>query len=151
MPTQTIEVHGTIRIADIVKFAYFNILRRVWLLPIAALVPPINLLLYSAGDLYRDAANNLAPLSGLILFWLLIPYVSARWQASTRGFLREPMTYSFSADGVHMAGPSFSTSFAWRLVKEVRETQSSILLYEGSNIAHRAKTFLSDRAGFRSV
>jgi hypothetical protein len=25
--------------------------------------------------------------------------------------------------------------FAWPLVKEVRETQSSILLYEGSNIA----------------
>lgn len=76
----------------------------------------------------------MAPLSVLILFWLVIPYVSARRQASTRGYLREPMTFSFSADEVHISGPSFSTSFAWTLVKEVRETQSSILFYEGSNI-----------------
>ena len=136
MPTVRIDVQGTLTVSDIVRFAYFNILRKLWpLLPIAALAPIINLLLYLAGDLYRDAAINLAPFSVLMLFWLVIPYISAKRQVSNSGFLREPMAFSFSAAGVDMVGPNFSSSFAWPLVKEVRETQSLILLYEGPNSA----------------
>lgn len=132
--TQGIDVYGTATVADIVKFAYFNAFRRLWpVILLWLIVLPINLAFFAAG--YVNAGLNMGPFSLLVIFWIVIPYLSGRRQVTTRPYLCEPMKYSFDADGVRVTAQSFSTSITWSIVKRVQETKSAILLYEASNLA----------------
>lgn len=133
MQTQAIDVCGTATVVDIVKFAYFGTFRRLWPVILLGLpILPINVAFFVAGDV--SAGLNTGPLSLLVLFWIVLPYLSAKRQATTRPFLCEPMKYSFDAEGVRVTAQNFSTSMTWAIVKRVQETKSAILLYEGSNI-----------------
>jgi hypothetical protein len=130
---QVIDVCGAATVADIVRFTYFSTFRRLWpFILVGLLALPINLAWFAAGNV--DAGINASPFSLLVLFWLAIPYASAKRQARTRPFLLEPMKYSFDADGVRVTAERFSISMTWSLVKRVRETKSAILIYEGGNL-----------------
>lgn len=81
-------------------------------------------------------ALDVLPLGVLILVFLAIPMFSARRQLATRRHLSEELSYAFDQDGVRLTAPSFSASLKWSLLREVRETKSAMLLYEGPNIAY---------------
>lgn len=75
--TQAIEVCGTVTVADIAKFAYFNSFRRLWpLILLGLIVLTIDLAFFAAGNV--DTGLSMGPLSLLVLFWIVIPYLSAR-------------------------------------------------------------------------
>ena len=100
---------------------------------LAALLVPTNLILFVNND--TSTAQNLTPLSVLMLVWLVVPHISARRQVATRAALCEPATYSFDAEGFRIKGQSFSSTSAWSNITRVQETKSAILLYSGPQIA----------------
>lgn len=131
-----IEIQGTLTVSDLVRFQYFHLLRFVW--PLALLfapIPPLNVFLFCLGGEWTVVGTNLLPFSLLVLFWFVVPPISARRQLATRRYLSEEMRYSFDAKGIRLAAPSFTTSLKWSLLRAVRETKTSFLLYEGPGIA----------------
>ena len=106
------------------------------------MIPAIDAILFATGNI--SAAQNILPFSILVLFWLAIPQISSRRQRATRRYLAEPISYVFDAEGMRLTAPSFSTSLKWSIFREVRETNSLILLYEAPNLAYIVpKRFLS--------
>lgn len=64
-------------VADIAKFAYFNSFRRLWpLILLGLIVLTIDLAFFAAGNV--DTGLSMGPLSLRVLFWIVIPYLSAR-------------------------------------------------------------------------
>lgn len=136
MIVSTIELRGTLRVSDLIRFQYFNILRLLWpLLLLGVPFVPLNILMFFLGDDWRPIATNALPFSGLILFWLLLPPVSARWQLSKRPYLSEEMRYCFDIEGARLTAPSFSTFMKWPAIHAVRETKSAFLVYSAPNVA----------------
>jgi hypothetical protein len=151
--TQGIEVAGTVTVADMVKFCYFSTFRWLWpLMLLGIIVLPLNLALFASGN--SSAASNMAPLSFLVLLWAVLPYYSARRQATTRRFLCGPLKYYFDTEGFHVTAASFSGSMSWSTVKRIQETKSAILLYEASYLGRIVpKHFFqteADLAAFKS-
>jgi hypothetical protein len=137
MVTDTIEIRGTLTVSDLIRFQYFHLLRLFW--PLALLfVPilPLNVFLFLLGGSWTSVATNMLPFSLLLVFWFLLPPISARRQLATRRYLAEEISYSFDAQGVRLAAASFSSTLKWSIFRAIRETKSTFLLYQGTNMAH---------------
>ena len=139
-----------------IRFQYFGILRLLWpLFLLGVPIVPLNVLFFFLGGDWTPIARNFLPYSCLVLFWLLIPLVSARWQLSKRPYLREEMRYGFDPEGVRLTAPSFSTFMKWSTIRAVRETKCAFLLYSAPNMAQVVpKTFFTsegDLAAWRQA
>ena len=80
----------------------------VW--PLAVLlvpIPPLNVFRFLLGGSWTSVATNMLPFSLLLVFWFLLPPISARRQLATRRYLGEEMSYAFDAQGVRLAAASF--------------------------------------------
>lgn len=145
-PNASVEVGGTLEVADLARYQYYHFLRRLWpvvilLVCAAVLIGPaaIYLIVTANADELRTRLANAVPFLLLIAFWLSLPIVVPRWaakkQLKTQSYLREPVSYSFGRDGIEMNGQSVSSRMAWSTIREVRETKSLFLLYHAPNIA----------------
>jgi len=137
MSDGSFEIHGTLTRADMTRFSYFHTFRLIW--PVALLfvaVLPLNVLFFLQGGKFLPLAQNLFPLSFLVLLWAVLPLISARRQFVTRPYLAEAVTYSFNAAGVQLTALSFSSSMNWAIFRAIRETKNAFLFYSASNIAH---------------
>lgn len=70
------------------------------------------------------------------LFALLcssVYFQSKRNYASTKS-IREPITYSFDASGIHIKGDSFESDLKWSTIHKVQETKRWFLFYQ-NNVA----------------
>lgn len=146
MPTQVLELQGTLHLGDLTRFQYFHTLRRTW--PIAAIcalilifVVPLTAFVVIADPEsdWRIILTNAAPFGLLLVLWLFLlgfmPYRNARKALASQAYLREPITYAFTAETISGAGPSAHWSIAWGVVKQIRETKSLFLLYHAPNVA----------------
>jgi hypothetical protein len=143
-PQTSITVNGALTVGDLQRTSYFGILRRfrvVALLLVVALVI-IGLLAVASfsggGDSGVPGSSillNAIPFLVLCALWIVlvlaIPYRTAKKRFSTEVAWREPVTYSFSAEGIQAARPSASSSIKWNLVTEAIETRTLFLLYLG--------------------
>jgi hypothetical protein len=135
--TDTIEIRGTLTLSDLIRFQYFNVLRLAW--PLFLLGVPImllNVLMFFLGGDWTSKGRQMLPFSAWVLFLLLLPPISAKWQLSTQRYLSEEVTYSFGAEGVRLVAPSFSTSMTWPIFRAIRETKSAFLLYSAPQVAY---------------
>ncbi|MGH9697060.1 MAG: YcxB family protein, partial [Bryobacteraceae bacterium] len=102
-----------------------------------------------------NIVKNAVPLLTLFIIWLALlavtPYWNARRQFARQRYLREPVSQTFSADGIKSTGPSVSTELQWTVVQTIRETKSQVLLYYASNQALLVpKRFFTDDAQLAS-
>ena len=144
--TQVLELGGTVDLADLTRFQYFHTLRRTWPIAILAalililLVPLVAFAVIANPDSdWRTVITNALPFVLLLVLWLcllgIMPYRNARKLLATQSYLREPITYIFTAETISGAGRSAQWSIAWSVVKRIRETKSLFLLYHNPNIA----------------
>jgi hypothetical protein len=141
-----VELRGTFMLADLVRFQYFHVFRRAWLVFVfiaflAIVGLPLLALLRSSDpevswwSVYKSAV----PFVSLLLLWafliMLMPYRNARKQLAGQIYLREPVTMVFSPEAINSTGTGTSGSMAWSLLKHVRETKSLFLLYHAHNMA----------------
>jgi len=143
MPAETAHtISGTLEPADVVRFHYFHVNRRLYLSTILSFLliafGAIGIAVVTwSGDLERllnpGAFYVIAIFWGLLL--LAMPYICARRQYRKQKYLREPMKYDFSDAGIRLEGPSFSSKIVWTLVHAVYETKTSFLIYQGPNLA----------------
>ena len=144
--TQVFELHGTLDRSDLTRFQYFHTLRRTW--PVAVFVALILILVLPLGALamianpdsdWRPVLTNALPFVLLLVFWLFLlggmPFRNARKALTTQGYLREPITYTFTDETISGTGPSIRWSIAWNVMKRIRETRSLFLLYHAPNVA----------------
>jgi hypothetical protein len=100
MVVDTVEIRGTLMFSDLVRFQYFNVLRRAWpVIPMLLLIPPLNFWLFALGEAWGNVASNLLPFTCLILVWLLLPAISAKLQLKARRYLAEETKYAFDPEG----------------------------------------------------
>jgi YcxB-like protein len=136
MVVDTFEIRGRLTFSDLARIQYFNILRWVWpFLPVILICPPLTVLLFALGNESRQIAINMAPFSGLVLFWIVLPLLSAKAQLKSRPYFAEEIKYLCDADGVRLIAPSFATSMKWQIVRSVRETKGAFFIYSGPGTA----------------
>ena len=90
-----------------------------------------------SGDVERlknPGLYYLIPL-GFALLFLGGPFLEARRQYRKQQYLREPLGYDFTNDGIGLTGPNFSSKIAWTLVRRVYETKTLFLIYQSSQLA----------------
>jgi len=75
----------------------------------------------------------------LLAIWVFLlgfmPYRNAKKVMVAQKYLREPITYTFTEEGLSGSSSSTSYTLAWDVFKKVRESKSLFLLYHGTNIA----------------
>lgn len=125
-----IQIHGGLNQSDIVKFAYFDHLRRFWQWIVACfLLPPFGLILIlGAGttDLLWNVAWCWLFLWAIGLALLAIP--SLRVQTLSSELLKEPVKYTFTLEVIRMEGQTFSNEVAWHTVHSAYETLNAFLI-----------------------
>jgi hypothetical protein len=137
------ELGGTLDLGDLTRFHYFHMWRSAWLIAIVAILGLMlfGVLALAFGDSETDwnAVKNTGPLILVLAFWLCVlaiaPRRGAGKQLAAQNYLREPVTYTFTAETISGVSPSAQWSIAWSVVKRIRETKSLFLLYHGQNIA----------------
>jgi hypothetical protein len=141
---QGLEIQGQLTTRDLTRFQYFHIFRRSWPVlaaAVAILILWLAVLIYdmaSAPKLYGILANTL-PLIALLLLWTLIvairPYIAALRQLKMQRYLRDPLMYRFSNEGLAVTGPGASWTSAWTTVRSIVETENLFIVYHGSAAA----------------
>ena len=63
------------------------------------------------------------------------PPETARKGLASQAYLREPITYAFTADTISGTSPSVQWTIGWSVVKRICETKSLFLVYQTSNAA----------------
>jgi hypothetical protein len=67
MVTDTIEIHETLTVSDLIRFQYFHLLRLVWPLVLMLVpIPPLNVFLFLLGGSWTSVATNMLPFSLLL-------------------------------------------------------------------------------------
>jgi hypothetical protein len=143
MPTeQPLQLAGTLTFADVARFQYFHANRRLWMLTVFAVLLVLFSLFGIVVVLLRAGAGSFAN-PGLyyvfMLCWapflLVNPYRAARRQYRSQQYLREPMQFRFTDDGVQLQGPNFVSKLSWVLVQRVYETRTAFLIYQAPQVA----------------
>jgi hypothetical protein len=137
------QLAGTLTLTDIVRFQYFDAIRRDWpVRTITVLVLWIALLGGIAVLLGSGAITGRASLGfffAATLSWapvmLANPYLMARRQYHRQLNLREPIQFRFTDSGIQLRGLSFSGEITWVLVHRVDEAKTAFLIYQGSRSA----------------
>ncbi|HXR74824.1 MAG TPA: YcxB family protein [Bryobacteraceae bacterium] len=150
-----IQLRGTLTLADLARFQYFHVLRRTWPGLILVLLIGLAILALIVAVPNPNILKNAAPLLTLFVIWLALlavtPYWNARRQFARQRYLREPVSQTFSTDGIKSIGPSVSTELQWSVMQTVRETKSQFLLYYAPNQALLVpKRFFTDDAQLAS-
>jgi YcxB-like protein len=149
--SKAMRVPVSLTLPDVVRYQYFGSWRRLWpLVFIFAAAIPLFLFGFFAlllgwlpGDLLQTGALYLG-LAFVAAYILAAPYLGARKLYRQQAYLREPMTFDFTREGIHLGGASFSSDIAWRIVHEVRETRTLWLVYHTPQTAWiLPKRFLS--------
>jgi len=150
------ELRGTLTLSDLVRFQYFNFLRRTWwfvivvMLILLAGVILAAVLAFVFHD-YKTASTNGIPILLVFLFWCaaltVLPYAGARKQLRTNASIREPFVYTFSPEGIHFRNAFISGETSWNAFWRICETKSLFCLYPGAGAAWvLPKRFFKDDA-----
>ena len=131
------QLAGTLTLTDIVRFQYFDAIRRDWpVRTITVLVLWIALLGGTAVLLGSGVITGRASLGffcAATLSWapvmLANPYLMARRQYHRQRYLREPIQFRFTDSGIQLRGLSFSGEITWVLVHRVDEAKTAFLIY----------------------
>jgi hypothetical protein len=132
-----VELSGTFAFRDLLNFQYSHCYRRTWwiILPMMLVTLGGVLLAVMVALLTPDlrlALHNGTPFLLLLAFWLCIvtsPYRGAKRLLKTSTQLSSPITYTFSAQGIHSTGIHSSSDISYEALWAVRETKSLFLLY----------------------
>lgn len=103
------ELGGTFALNDFVRFQYFHSLRRTWwfVIVVTLVVLVAGVLAAVLALVFHDSrtATYGSPILLLFLMWLgtivVLPQSAARKQLRTGASLRDPINYTFSAQGIH--------------------------------------------------
>ena len=129
-----LQAAGELTFPDVVRFQYFHYIRRFGLVTGFCLLFSLFgfAAVLSTGDpeRLRNPGVFYVILFFLVLLQLGLPYLGARRQYATLGFLRGPMRYHFTSERVRLEGSSFSGEIAWPLVNRVYETKRAFLIYQ---------------------
>ena len=132
-----IELGGALSFSELLKFQYFNMLRRTWWI-VALLIVFLALVSIAAIAVAlmfhnTDVAINAMPFYLLLVLWCLVyvycPYAMARKLFKTSSLIRTQQMYRFSRRHIHTAGPDSSGEISWTALWAVRETRSMFCLY----------------------
>lgn len=138
-----IELGGTLEFRDLLKFQYSQCYRRTWWLVLLMIaisffgVLLVGILAVLNSDL-EFARTTGTPFLLLFAFWIALaaaPYRGARRQLKTNISLANPITTTFSSEGIHRTGSHFSGDLSYQALWEVCETRSLFLLYTGAGSA----------------
>lgn len=133
----TFELRGTLTLGDLLRFQYFNLFRRFWWMFVAVTLVVLTVVLLAAvlviltHDVEEAGANVTKPVF-VFLVWCGIvavcPYFSARKQMRTQPSIREPISYQFSSQGIHLTAKYSSSEISYKGLWLVRETKSQFCL-----------------------
>jgi hypothetical protein len=147
------ELQGTVGFGDLLRFQYFNILRRTWwfVLPLLLFLLVVTVIATVAALMFRstEIASKGTPFLLLLLFWSGVfaycPYLAARRLLKTSRVFGQHGVYRFSAETIHFSSADSSGDTSWRALWVVRETKSMFLLYLNEYSAYLLpKRFFSD-------
>ncbi len=157
------ELGGTFALNDFVRFQYFHSLRRTWwfVIIVTLVVLVAGVLAAVLALVFHDSrtATYGSPILLLFLMWLgtivVLPQSAARKQLRTGASLRDPINYTFSAQGIHSKSAFSSGETSWKAFWEVCETKTLFCLYFTSSSALvLPKRFFKDEvelSGWRSL
>jgi hypothetical protein len=141
VPTErALQPAGELAPADVIRFSYFHYVRRFWIVGVWLLflffLAGLGAV-FSSGDPDNPQNRGALYLPTLVVALLMfgLPYLSARRQHAKLLYLREPMRYYFTNEGIRLEGPNFSSEIAWKLVQRVYETKRAFLIYQSSQTA----------------
>ncbi len=133
-----IELHGTLSLADVMRFHYFHALRRVWIL-VAVLVPVLAVGVFNGPETGWGFVINAIPFIFLVLFWIVmlafLPYRGARRNYTAQKDLGAPSTWVFTSETLTRTTPNGFSASVWSAVIRLQETRTLFLLYIGPSIA----------------
>ncbi len=132
-----IVLRGTVSRNDLLRFQYFHIMRLIWpleILTVTLTLVMVPAILLSDRMSFWKEGLEFSPFVLWTLMMNALPWWTGARQYKTQAYLREPVRYTFSGDGVSAAGESSSWTMAWENLKRVRETKTLFVLYHGANV-----------------
>lgn len=137
-----LQAAGELQLDDLLRFQYFHLLGRNWLIAFAVLAAFCLSLLgiivcLASGDPRKIQNPGLQWLFLLGFGVLLLGQLhwSARRQFAKQRYLREPMRYLTSEERVGLQSPSYSSEVDWAMIQAIYETKSLFLIYTAPQVA----------------
>lgn len=109
-----IEVRGTLRLGDLARATYFAALCHSWWFVVFTAALFVVVALKNPGIAWGAIQKNAIPfalLGGLWVFLMTVmPYRAAQKEFAAKGFLRDPIVYTFTPETVSSAGTGVSST-----------------------------------------
>lgn len=153
-----VEVDVRLEMGDLFPFYFMNSFRRVGWIFVPFLLVSIFLLIASVLGSTRSNGVSFspitlaAPFALCLLFFLVIPYLSARSTLKSSKIIQGSVHYTFSENGMDSTAPGAFGHNDWSNFHKVVETRHVLLIYPTKHIAWVVpKRCFADSAGLDAI
>lgn len=143
LANEIFELSGKITFDDLLKFYYFETLRKTWwfwaLISTCMIMLIVTVVVFTILSHGYEVARPSLPIVLACLFFLTLkgvpPYVAARREYQSNMRLDEPMVVKFSSAGVHAVSSNSSGDTSWKAFWRICEAKSFFCLYYSAGSA----------------